>query len=852
MTPALQSITNALNATISHFEEMERASRNSMDLTAFAGARQELRNAEATIVEMEEAFTGVSRTGAAVSRSLNDVGLRARNAGQDVNQVLQAIQQQSDVTNNVMTSTGETMGNVIQMMERQTAAIIDMSNAMSRIPQMPQTQRRQRQQTPQAPQMPQAPATTQQVGLLQRLYTRIASTVQGIVQRHERLRAVLQGVARGVSPIWGGVKKVGGVLKTILTTIIKIPSHAYKAVGAFHSMVAKLKDATTQSNSLLSTMKGIAGTYLSLKGISLAAGLSDNITSINARLGLMNDGLKTTQALSDVISRASFESGASYIDTASSIAKMGLNAGSAFNNNNELIAFMEQINKMFAIGGATSEEQSNAMTQLTQAMAAGALRGEELNSILDGAPGIARNIEKYMGWAEGSIKSYAEEGEVTAQVVKNAMLSMAEETNANFDKMPTTISRTFEKLKTLAIKSFTPVLQGINNLFNNQNADDILYQWGAVFQYIADRANVTIEKLKNIVNSEQFIKFSQDITTAFSAAGAAVTWGFDGIVDGFSYVVDNWESLQPVLTGVAVAFGVVTAAQWALNIAMYANPTTLVVLGIGALIVLLYKLVDRINKTKNKTISATGIIAGVIAGVYTVVRNTIANIWNVIATVGNTIYNFSKNGIDSIKVLFIDLANVILSEIQTIIQAIKSLTDHVPHIPIVTDGIEKFDGWLTKARTNLSELSRDIKNDMGYEEFFPKMEHKNVDETVDYIYHKVAGFGEGVKEFMENFDPWDGIETTNDLLADVLKNMETTAKNTDKIEGKLERSKEDLEFLRTVANIKYGDKYVMPQVKIEMTNNNTIQKEMDLDGFFDKKVEEMSNILQMSAEGVHI
>ncbi len=388
MTPALQSITNALNATISHFEEMERASRNSMDLTAFAGARQELRNAEATIVEMEEAFTGVSRTGAAVSRSLNDVGLRARNAGQDVNQVLQAIQQQSDVTNNVMTSTGETMGNVIQMMERQTAAIIDMSNAMSRIPQMPQmpqTQRRQRQQTPQ---MPQAPATTQQVG---------------------------------------------GVLKTILTTIIKIPSHAYKAVGAFHSMVAKLKDATTQSNSLLSTMKGIAGTYLSLKGISLAAGLSDNITSINARLGLMNDGLRTTQALSDVISRASFESGASYIDTASSIAKMGLNAGSAFNNNNELIAFMEQINKMFAIGGATSEEQSNAMTQLTQAMAAGALRGEELNSILDGAPGIARNIEKYMGWAEGSIKSYAEEGEVTAQVVKNAMLSMAEETNANFN-----------------------------------------------------------------------------------------------------------------------------------------------------------------------------------------------------------------------------------------------------------------------------------------------------------------------------------------------------------------------------------------------------------------------------------
>lgn len=101
---------------------------------------------------------------------------------------------------------------------------------------------------------------------------------------------------------------------------------------------------------------------------------------------------------------------------------MGLNAGNAFSSNQELIAFTEQVNKQFKIGGASAQEQSNAMVQLTQAMAAGVLRGQDLNSILAAAPGIARTIEESMGWASGSIKQYAEDGKVTAQVVKNALL----------------------------------------------------------------------------------------------------------------------------------------------------------------------------------------------------------------------------------------------------------------------------------------------------------------------------------------------------------------------------------------------------------------------------------------------
>ena len=168
------------------------------------------------------------------------------------------------------------------------------------------------------------------------------------------------------------------------------------------------------------------------------------------------------------------------------------------------------------------------------------------------------------------------------------------------------------------------------------------------------------------------------------------------------------------------------------------------------------------------------------------------------------------------------------------------------------EGLDKFDNWLTRTKDKADRLINTIKNDMDYEEFLSSMEYKNVHETVEEFYIKAAGFGDGIKQYMQEFNPFEGVQGVNELLGDILKNVQSSAEDTSKIANGLERDKEDLEFLRTVANIKYGDKYVMPQVKVEMTNNNNIQSEMDLDGFFDRKVEEMAQIINASAEGVHI
>ncbi len=823
MTPALQSITNALNMTISHFEQMQRVSRNSIDVTGFEAARAEIRNAEATIVEMEEALTGFSRSGAEVARSYDDVGLAANGA-------LQTIQQQQNAVAGLAGASENVLQQMTEAIQQQTNSILTMSEAMQQfMNRASESSQRQTQETQR-----QTEGTRRQTQETQRQTRERRRQTQETQRQTEETQRQTQRVTL-----------LRRIFQT-MTTPIRGAAHAVSVLGR------ELTGANSAANGLMGTLKSMAGMYLSFQGIKFAGELSDNVTSVLSRLNLMNDGLRTTKELSEVIMKAAYESGAGYLDTAEAIAKMGLNAGSAFQSNDELIAFMEQINKTFAIGGASAVEQSNAMVQLSQAMAAGALRGEELNSILDGAPGIARNIEKYMGWAEGSIKSYAEDGKVTADVVKNAMLSMAEETNEKFNSMPTTISRTFEKLKTLAIKSFTPVLQGINGLFNNSNADSILYQWGAVFQYIADRATVTIETLKTVLNSEAFQSFSKDIMTVFAAAGATITFVFDSIVNGFDYVVQNWGTFQPILTGLAAALAIVTAAQWALNIAMAVNPVTLIIAAIGALIVLFYKVVDHINKVKNTSISATGIIASVFAGLFTVVKNAVVGVWNEIANVINFVYNFSKDTTSAIKVLLLDMADDIFASLQHIVQGFLSITRHMPKIPFVTEGLEKADAFLTKHRNNAQQMSQKIKNEMNWQELMPKLERTNVYDVMENVYLKVAGFGTGFKEFMKDFNPFEGVESMNGLLEGILKNTQNMSKDTSSIKSNMEMDKEDLEFIRTMANIKYGDKYVMPQVNIKMVNHNNIQSEMDLDGFFDKKVEEMANIVQMSAEGVHI
>lgn len=301
-----------------------------------------------------------------------------------------------------------------------------------------------------------------------------------------------------------------------------------------------------QAGKLLSTIKRIAAAAGVTTLVRSFLDFSDTQAQINARLNLMNDGFQTTNELSEMIYQSALRSKAAYSDTADAVGKMGLNAGNAFSSNQELIAFTEQVNKQFKIGGASAQEQSNAMVQLTQAMAAGVLRGQDLNSILAAAPGIARTIEESMGWASGSIKQYAEDGKVTAQVVKNALLDMADQTNQKFESIPMTLSDAMTQAQNIVQHEVKQMAQSWNDFIQTDQGQEIL---GEAISLLSVMAQVGTDALAGIGSAALFAADNMDMILPILAAV------------GLGFLLVKAQAVQAALGSAAVAG--IHMASWA-------------------------------------------------------------------------------------------------------------------------------------------------------------------------------------------------------------------------------------------------------------------------------------------------
>lgn len=367
-----------------------------------------------------------------------------------------------------------------------------------------------------------------------------------------------------------------------------------QSTQAEQQLNASIRGGNDALDDMVGKAKNLAATIGASVGLKKLIELSDQMTSTTARLNFIVDDGGSVEALEAKIMASAQRSRAAYLDTASAIASMGANAGAAFTSNDELIAFMEQVNKQFVIGGASAQGQAAAMLQLTQAMAAGALRGEELNSILENAPGIARAIEQYMGIAEGSIKSYAEKGAVSATVVKNALLSIADETNAKFNGMAMTWGQVWTQMGNIALKVTQPLLTAINWLANNLSViGPILLGLGTAFLVFQVAAHWT--------------QIAAVATAAYHAVVNLLSIGFG------------------VLTGNTAA---ASAAVFTFNSALLASPITWIIMLIAVVIGLLYGVVAIINKVTGSSISATGLICGAIAVAGAFIGNTVIGLLN--------------------------------------------------------------------------------------------------------------------------------------------------------------------------------------------------------------------------------
>ena len=618
-----------------------------------------------------------------------------------------------------------------------------------------------------------------------------------------------------------------------------------------------LRNGASAADGMLGRVKSLVATLAAGAGIKAILGMSDKMTSTSARLSFLVDDGGSVDALEQKIMASAQRSRAAYLDTASAIASMGANAGSAFSDNDELIAFMEQVNKQFVIGGATAEGQSAAMLQLTQAMAAGALRGEELNSILENAPGIARAIESYMGVAEGSIKQYAEQGLITSEVVKNALFSVADETNAKFESMPMTWAQVWTTMQNKALSIFDPILARINQ----------------------------------VANSERFSTVTDGIISGLAGIAAVAGVVLDLLISGGALVVDNWSWISPIVWGLVAAFlayntvalitngingamalaeGVkaaalamstgatfaATAAQYGLNAALLACPITWIVVLVIAIVAAFYAAVAAINHFAGTSLSATGLIMGAFAvagaflinlvlGVVNFVIGLGVELYNLIATFANFFANVFNDPVGAIINLFAGMFDFILG----IVESAASLIDTV----LGTDMSSAVAGFRNTVATKVEEIVGD------QVEVMEKLDASDYQiQRIEYGDAWAAGndLGKGIEDAVGGLFDFD-LGTGEDYGAgftmdDIANNAALTAENTGATADALTASNEELAYLRDIAEREAINRFTTAEVRIDMTGmTNRIEGSADLDGVISELTNGFTEALVTAAEGVH-
>lgn len=634
----------------------------------------------------------------------------------------------------------------------------------------------------------------------------------------------------------------------------------------------EIEEGTNEANELMQTIKGAVAAYATIQTLSAALNLSDQLTSTTARLNLMNDGLQTTQDLQNMIYLSAERARGSYQATADAVSKLGLMAGDAFSSSEEIIAFMEQVNKQFTIAGTEAAGIDAAMLQLTQAMGSGVLRGEEYNSILEQAPNIIQAIADYMEVPKGQLKDMAAEGLITADIVKAAMFAAADDTNAKFEQMPKTFSQIWTSFQNTALMAFQPVLQRMNEIANSEAFQGFVNN---AIEALSMVAGIALEIFDLLVGVAEIVgeNWSWLSPIIYGVAGAlAVYYGWLLLTKGAEMAMAAVHGIVAVAKGImAAATMLVTGATWAettaqygLNAAMYACPIVWIIILIIALIALFYAAVAAVNKFAGTSVSATGIICGAFTVALAFIGNIFVALWNLVvdvfvliynlvAEVANFIGNVFTDPIGAVCRLFFDLADTVLG----ILQALASAIDAIFGSNLagsVQGWRDSLGGWVDDTFGKGDEVMAKMNaDDMKLGRF-------------EYGAAWDAGysFGEGIDESIANFDP-SSLFDTNVPGADDYANLsdygsgiggigsgvDDIAGNTGKIADGMEITEEDLKYLRDIAEQEAVNRFTTAEITIEQTNHNTVSGKMDLDGIVSGLTDAANEAVDRIAEGVH-
>lgn len=290
------------------------------------------------------------------------------------------------------------------------------------------------------------------------------------------------------------ISKVANKLSTdIPKGVSEAGSKVAKEAAGIRDEIKSIMGQVNKGLQFAGAVTGIGIAATAVKDVATAAAqTADQLTSVRSRINLINDGTQTTAEIMEKVFDASQRSRGSYVDMADSVAKLNMLAKDAFSSNDEAIMFVEQLNKQFKISGASIEESSAAMYQLTQAMAAGKLQGDEFHSIMENAPMLAQSIAQEMGLTVGQLKDMSSQGLITADIIKEALFNSAEETNAKFAEIPMTFAEVGQSIQNEMLLAFQPVLEQLSAIPQNGDFQAFVQGVGVAIRAMAATASASI------------------------------------------------------------------------------------------------------------------------------------------------------------------------------------------------------------------------------------------------------------------------------------------------------------------------------------------------------------------------
>lgn len=868
MSAPLMSIMNAMNMTISSMRDMQSTMGTDMDTSSLDAATQAANQAQAAMEALNQSMhTGGQTPGTGGSEptptpSTDPVQVPVEWVTNDLdvfsNSGIDRFEQEVTATNQMLTTLSDRQNQIAQ-----NAAGTDIfsDSAMQDINSMGQRIQAVQQRIQQIENNPVNLGTDTANAELEQLRSQLNQALQA----QEALNQAVDNM---------DVSAANAAYNQLSSTVASTERYIRDNADAQGNLNQQIQAGVNTSNELVDTVKRLALAYLSMQSVQKVLDVSDELTMTTARLDQMNQAfneINGTATETDTIVKQIYASAqnarGSFGDMAAVVAKFGNNARDAFASQDEVIAFANLIQKQMTIAGASTQEASNAMLQLSQALGSGVLRGDELNSIFEQAPNLIQSIADYLDVPIGKIREMAQDGQLTADTVKAAIFSSADDINAKFEAMPMTWGQVWTSFQNSALMAFQPVLDKVNELANNDQFQGFVEN---AIGLLAQLAVYVLDFFNTLASIGAFISDNWSIIApiVYGVIAALIAYAaISGIVAAVNGVMALSASVHAAAEAMqAGATFTATAAQYGLNAALMACPLTWIILLIIAVIAAIFAVCNAIAKMTGVANSGFGVITGRINVVIQFFKNLGLSVANIALGIGNAIAALASNmmtafhnAICSVQSWFYNLLSTALSVIEGICAALNKL----PFVEFDYSGISSAaDDYAAKASEAAGNKEEYKSVGDAFNEGMSTFDTFQDGWAAD-AFNAGASWGDGVADkvsgmfSMDNIDLTGGVDTSmlsNDFAnnaAQTAANTADTADSAGRIADSVDISKENLKYLRDIAETEAINRFTTAEIEVTMNNNNTVSNDMDIDGMVDHLSAGVLEAMEQAAEGVH-